>query len=307
MRQACGIACLLAFLAFSLAALAAEAPPKTVESEYPGLSSGPLRMARLVALPKGVLLQAGALAVTEKQLAGEIAAYEPGLQAQLKKQAFFLLEQVAIKPLLLAEARAWAASEKRPGDEPDDAVLQAYLRSIADRAAVTEEEIQASYEENKDALGGLEFADVEDDLREFLLEDKREQLVDAHIQDVSARMPVEVDAAWLKLQAALALDNPVDRLRQAGKPSIIDFSADDCGFCKMMEPILHELQQTLVNRCEILVVDVRQEKVLSARYGVQGIPVQVFIDKEGREVYRHVGFFSREQILAKLAEIGVVK
>lgn len=43
----------------------------------------------------------------------------------------------------------------------------------------------------------------------------------------------------------------------------------------------------------------------AARYGVQSIPVQIFFDKDGREVFRHVGFFPKDQITAKLAEMGV--
>jgi len=55
----------------------------------------------------------------------------------------------------------------------------------------------------------------------------------------------------------------------------------------------------------VLFVHVREEQVLAARYGVQSIPVQVFFDKDGREVFRHVGFFPQEELEKKLAEMGV--
>lgn len=304
MRLTSGIACLLVLFVLALSGLTTE-PPSTVESEYPGLSSGPLRQARLVALPQGTLLRTEMLTITEKGFADELASFDTGIQAQLTKHAFFLLEQMALKPLLVAEAHAWAAAEKRDVGEEEDAMLQAYLRSIADRAAVTDEELKTSYEENKDALGGLTYAQVEKGLREVLLDEKRGELVNAWVGELSVRVPIEVDTAWLKTRAASSLDNPVDKARRAGKPALIDFGADNCNPCRMMAPTLKNLQETLAEKCTVLVVNVREEEVLAARYGVEIIPVQIFFDTDGKEVFRHVNYYSREQIFAKLAELGV--
>jgi len=305
MRLSSGIACLLVLFALALTGVTAETLPVNVDQVYPGLSSGPLRQATLAELPNGTLLHAGAVTITEKQLAAELAAADPAIRTQLTKHAFFLLEQLATKSLLLAEARAWAAAEKRKPGEEEDALLQAYLRSVAGKATITDEELKASYEENKEALGDLSFTAIEKELREYLLEEKRVELIDAYIKDVSARIPVAVAAGWLKAKAASSLDNPVDKARRAGKPALIDFGSDNCGPCVMMAPILKDLQKTLAGRCTVLVVNVQQEEVLSARYGVDSIPVQVFFDKDGKEVFRHVGFFPREKILEKLTALGV--
>jgi len=45
--------------------------------------------------------------------------------------------------------------------------------------------------------------------------------------------------------------------------------------------------------------------VLAARYGIGSIPVQVLFDKDGKERFRHVGFFPQDEIEKKLAEMGV--
>ena len=298
------------FVAMLLAALPllakdAAAPLPTVESHYQGLSSGPLRQAKLAALPKGVLLRAGKLTITEKQVAEEIARAKPDVQAQLKRYQFFLLEQVSIKGLLLVEARAWAAAEKRDAKESDDAVIRAYLQSVAATAAVSEEEMKAFYAANAEMLGGMPYEAVEKDLRQYLLDEKRQEVVEVHINSLSGRMPIDVDAGWVKAGAATALDNPVDAARRAGKPAMIDFGAAGCGPCDMMEPILKDLQQTHTNRCTILYVDVREAQILAARYGIQSIPVQIFFDRDGKEVFRHTGFLPREKILAQLAALGV--
>ena len=54
-------------------------------------------------------------------------------------------------------------------------------------------------------------------------------------------------------------------------------------------------------------VDVREQQILGARYRISSIPVQVFFDKDGKEFYRHVGFFPKDNILAKFKEMGVSK
>ena len=52
-------------------------------------------------------------------------------------------------------------------------------------------------------------------------------------------------------------------------------------------------------------VSVREEQILASRYGIQSIPVQIFFDKDGKEVFRHTGFWPQEELEKKLAEIGV--
>jgi thioredoxin 1 len=48
-----------------------------------------------------------------------------------------------------------------------------------------------------------------------------------------------------------------------------------------------------------------QDQILAARYGIQSIPVQIFFDKDGKEVLRHVGFWPQEEIEKQMAKMGV--
>jgi len=73
----------------------------------------------------------------------------------------------------------------------------------------------------------------------------------------------------------------------------------------MMAPILEELKTEYAGKANVLFVHVRQEQILAARFGIQSIPVQVFFDKGGQEVFRHTGFFPKEEILKQLRSIGV--
>ncbi|MDD3805423.1 MAG: thioredoxin domain-containing protein, partial [bacterium] len=68
---------------------------------------------------------------------------------------------------------------------------------------------------------------------------------------------------------------------------------------------LESVKTEYAGKLNVLFVHVRKEQILAARYGIESIPVQVFFDKDGKEIFRHTGFFPREQIVSKLAEIGV--
>ena len=100
-------------------------------------------------------------------------------------------------------------------------------------------------------------------------------------------------------------DNPVDKARASGKPSMVDFGRDGCRPCDMMAPILETLKKDYEGKAEILFVHVGEEQILAARYDVRSIPVQVFFDKDGKEVFRHTGFFPQDEIEKKLAKMGV--
>ena len=86
---------------------------------------------------------------------------------------------------------------------------------------------------------------------------------------------------------------------------MVDFGASGCGPCDMMTPILEELRQAYGEQCNVLFVQVTEERVLTARYGIGSIPAQVFFDREGKEMDRHSGFYPKEEMVARLKELGV--
>ena len=282
------------------------APGQTVEGMYRGLSSGPLRAAKLADLPGDLVLQAGGVRITAKEIATEMDRADASVRAQVKKNGFLVLERKATRLLLSAEATAWARRTGSPTrSEPEDDRIRAYLSSAAASAKVTDAEARSFYAANRDMMGGAPYESVAADLKTYLLNQKRAEAVQRHIDGLSARVAVTVDAPWCRTQATLALDNPVDKARRSGKPALIDFGAKGCGPCDRMAPILEELAKSLAGKCIVHFVPVRDEWALGDRYGIRGIPAQVFFDRQGNEVYRHVGFLSKERILAKLAELGV--
>jgi thioredoxin 1 len=87
-------------------------------------------------------------------------------------------------------------------------------------------------------------------------------------------------------------------------PRLIDLGADKCVPCKMMAPILEEMRETFEGKLDVVFVDVWKDPEAGRQYGVQVIPTQIFFDEDGNELFRHQGFFSREDILAKWRALG---
>jgi len=91
----------------------------------------------------------------------------------------------------------------------------------------------------------------------------------------------------------------------AGLPRLLDLGAGKCIPCKMMAPILEELKAEYAGSLEVAFIDVWQNKDAGEKYGIQTIPCQIFYDASGKELFRHEGFFSKEEILAKWKELGI--
>lgn len=88
-------------------------------------------------------------------------------------------------------------------------------------------------------------------------------------------------------------------------PKLLDLGATKCIPCKMMAPILDELRDTYEGKMEVVFIDVWENSEEAAKYGIEQIPTQIFFDATGKERFRHVGFYSREEIMAKWKELGV--
>jgi thiol-disulfide isomerase/thioredoxin len=277
-----------------------------VNEKFPGLATGSLTFARLSVLPAEVILKTDGLAITEKEIGDEVAKTPPEVQEQLKKNKFFLLENMATAKLLVMLAKTEAAKQNQDVaslNEKD--LIQNYLKVVVASVQVTDPEISDFYEKNKDMCGGAGLDQVKDQLKQYVLQQKQQEIVDQHVRTLGERIPVEVAAVWTKEQAELAKDNPVDKARASGKPSLVDFGASGCRPCDMMTPILTTLKEKYAGKLNVLFVHVRQEQILAGRYGIQSIPVQMFYDKDGKEVFRHTGFFPQPEIEKKLVEIGI--
>lgn len=65
-------------------------------------------------------------------------------------------------------------------------------------------------------------------------------------------------------------------------PCLIDFYADWCGPCKMVAPVLEELQKEYGDTIKIYKINTEEQRELSAMFGVQSIPSLLFVPKDGQ-------------------------
>jgi len=88
-------------------------------------------------------------------------------------------------------------------------------------------------------------------------------------------------------------------------PKLVDLGASKCIPCKMMAPILEELKREYAGKLDVVFIDVWKNGKAIGEYKIRSIPTQIFYDSTGKERFRHEGFFSKEDILAKWKELGV--
>jgi thioredoxin 1 len=90
-----------------------------------------------------------------------------------------------------------------------------------------------------------------------------------------------------------------------GLPRLVDLGSTTCIPCKMMAPVLDELAKEYAGRMQVEFINVNENPDAGKSYGIKLIPTQVFFDANGRELWRHEGFISKQDILAKWKELGV--
>jgi thioredoxin 1 len=273
----------------------------TVEEKYPGLAAGMLKKARLVGLEKGLLLTSKGVQIRESDLKSVVEIMDADVRKQIEKNLFFILEQQAMKKILLYEARKSGKGES----DPDEQVILAHLTEQVSGISVSDDELKAFYDENKDAVGGMPLEAVKDSLQDYILEQKQREAAAKYMATLGDRTPVSVNALWVDKQSALAKDNPVDRARSSGKPTMVEFGATGCKPCDMMQPILAKVKEKYANQLNVVFLHVGEEQILAARYGISSIPVQAFYDKNGAEVFRHVGFYPHDEVEKHLKSMGV--
>jgi thioredoxin 1 len=90
-----------------------------------------------------------------------------------------------------------------------------------------------------------------------------------------------------------------------GMVTMIDLGAKKCIPCKMMAPIMEKMEKKYEGRAAIVFIDVWEHREQARRFGIRGIPTQIFFDADGKEVVRHLGFMPEEAIVKALSQLGV--
>lgn len=87
--------------------------------------------------------------------------------------------------------------------------------------------------------------------------------------------------------------------------TFLELGADRCIPCKQMQPIMRDIAAMFPDRVQVVFYDVWKDPRPAEKYRIQLIPTQVFLDRQGREIARHVGLFPKAEILELLKKHGI--
>jgi len=100
-----------------------------------------------------------------------------------------------------------------------------------------------------------------------------------------------------------------DKSMNSTQVTFVELGSVNCIPCKMMQPVMADIEKEYGDSVKVIFYDVWSQagKPYATQYKIQAIPTQVFLDKNGKEFFRHLGFFPKEEIYKVLDKQGVKK
>jgi thioredoxin 1 len=90
--------------------------------------------------------------------------------------------------------------------------------------------------------------------------------------------------------------------------TFVELGSVSCIPCKLMKPVMAEIEKTYGDSISVVFHDVNKDRQKASDYKIRVIPTQVFLDKKGKEFYRHEGFFPKEEIIKLVdKQLGITR
>ncbi len=93
---------------------------------------------------------------------------------------------------------------------------------------------------------------------------------------------------------------------RAGRPRLLELGSVTCIPCRMMAEVLDALRRDYGPSLQVDFIDVDQQPAAGRQHKLRMIPTQIFFGPDGRELFRHEGYFAASEIVAKWGELGYV-
>ncbi len=83
--------------------------------------------------------------------------------------------------------------------------------------------------------------------------------------------------------------------------TFLEFSSTGCTICKQMEPVLEEIRNSGKVKVNVVFLHIMKSENLDLMkyYGISAVPMQILLDKQGKEFFRHYGFISSDELYQK--------
>jgi thioredoxin 1 len=107
--------------------------------------------------------------------------------------------------------------------------------------------------------------------------------------------------------AMVSAEDAVQQVLLIGKPAVVEFGANACASFREMKPILAGLAREHREQIAVVDLDIVKQPQYIARYKIQLMPTQVFYGADGKELGRHMGKISGDEILARLGVSPVAR
>ncbi len=84
--------------------------------------------------------------------------------------------------------------------------------------------------------------------------------------------------------------------------TLLEFSSTGCTICEQMEPVLEAIRTSEAVKVNVVFLHIMKPENLGLMkyYGISAVPMQILLDKQGKEFFRHYGFISADELISKL-------
>jgi thioredoxin 1 len=89
-------------------------------------------------------------------------------------------------------------------------------------------------------------------------------------------------------------------------PRMLDLGSTTCKPCIMMVDVMNALRTQYSKTLQVEFIDINENRDAASQYGIRAIPTQIFFDADGKEIFRHEGYYPKDDIVAKFKELGIV-
>jgi thioredoxin 1 len=260
-----------------------------------------------------VIATVGAKKITLKYLQHELTKLPDGLRKNYESDLPGFLEELIVKEALLTKALRFkidtvtAVKERIKADKTkrDNYLIdELFSRVVFADISVADEEAMKFYKDNQSQMNNLTFDQMKPQIADYLIQQKRQSAVESYIANLVQAAKITRNEKWRQVEEK-KVNNPITAALKNSLPTMVDFGSTTCLPCIQMKPIMEELRSELTGKANIIFINVNEQPVLTRQYKITLIPLQVFFDKSGTEIYRHIGFFPKDSIMLNLNKAGL--